>query len=118
MTRPNETVHSELSQDERRDLLQNDRDLLPKTTLSTFAEAFADEERGGRFKTEQPTHVIGSTPIPKYPELPASSPSHHDVVPDEPPLGFSVEQLEPLGTEAEIEASINKLTKPEVDGAT
>lgn len=91
---------------------------LPKTTFASFAAAFADEDRRGRFKPETATHVIGSTPIPKYPELPASSPSHHDVVPDEPPLGYSVDEMQPLGTAAEIQASIDKLQKPEEPEAT
>jgi hypothetical protein len=69
---------------------KNAKDPLPKTTLASFAEAFGDEDRGGRFKPEAPTHVIGSTPFPRYPELPASSPSHHDPVPDEGPLGLAV----------------------------
>jgi hypothetical protein len=91
------------------------KDPLPKTTFSTFAEAFADEDRGGRFKPETATHVIGTTPVPKYPELPASSPSHHDVVPDERPLGFSVEQMEPVGTAVEVQKSIDQLRKREDD---
>jgi hypothetical protein len=106
--------NNEISQAERREVLQNDRDLLPKTTFASFASAFTDEDRGGRFKPETQTHIIGSTPIPKYPELPASSPSHHDVVPDEPPLGFSVEEMTPVGSHQEIQASIDRLrAKPE-----
>jgi hypothetical protein len=61
----NQPYDNQTSQAERRDVLQNDRDMLPKTTFASFAAAFADEDRGGRFKTEQPTQVIGSTPIPK-----------------------------------------------------
>jgi hypothetical protein len=103
--------NNDTTPDER---LQVHKDSMPKTTFSTFAEAFADEDRGGRFKPEQATHVIGTTPIPKYPELPASSPSHHDVVPDEPPLGFSVDEMTPVGSQQEIQASIEKLrAKPE-----
>jgi hypothetical protein len=113
----NQPFNNDSTPDERRDVLQNDRkarDTLPKTTFASFSEALKDEDRGGRFKPETATHVIGSTAIPKYPELPASSPSHHDVVPDEPPLGFSVDEMTPVGSHKEIQASIEKLrAKPE-----
>jgi hypothetical protein len=99
--------------DERKDVLQNDRDLLPKTTFASFAEAFADEDRGGRFKPETATHVIGSTAGP--PRYPASSPSHQDQTGQEPSLGYSIDEMQPLGTEAEVQASIDKLRKD--DGA-
>jgi hypothetical protein len=111
----NQPFNNEATPDER---LQVHKDTMPKTTFASFAEAFADEDRGGRFKPETRTHVIGSAPIPKYPELPASSPSHHDPVPDERPLGYSIDEMQPLGTEAEVQASIDRLQKkPEDDGA-
>jgi hypothetical protein len=100
--------NNDATPDER---LQVHKDRMPKTTFQSFSEVFADEDRGGRYKPETSTHVIGSTPIPKYPELPASSPSHHDPVPNEAPLGFSIDAMEPLGTEAEVQASIDRLRK-------
>jgi hypothetical protein len=77
-----------------------------KSTYATFAEAFADEDRGGRFKAVNKTTVVGTDAIAQYPEQPPNSPFHHDRVPDEPPLGFSVEDHEPVGTAKEIQASL------------
>jgi hypothetical protein len=87
-----------------------DKDPLPKTTFQSFSEAFADQDRGGRFKPETATHVIGSTPIPKYPGA-----GQEDVVGPEPALGIAVgDHPEPVGTFQEIQKSIERL-KPEDD---
>jgi hypothetical protein len=97
--------------DERREVLQNDRDLLPKTTFSTFAEAFADEERGGRFKTDRPTQIIGSAPVPNYPGA-----GQEDPCGMEPPLGLDLSAAPIVGEAHEVRASIERLQKkPEDD---
>jgi hypothetical protein len=83
----------------------------PPTTFASFAAAFADEDRLGRFGTDKlPAQIIGTAPTPNYPG---------DPVPDELPLGFSVEEIgPPVGTAAEVKASIDRLrAKPEDDGA-
>jgi hypothetical protein len=106
------TTHQD-EQRERRETLENDRrvqkaehDRRNASTYATFAEAFADEDRQGRFKAVNKTTVVGTDAIAKYPEQPPNSPFHHDRVPDEPPLGFSVEDHEPVGTAKEIQASL------------
>jgi hypothetical protein len=104
--------NNETSQAERRDVVENDRkvrDSMPKTTFATFAEAFADEERGGRFKTDRPTLVIGSTPIPNYPGA-----GQEDLAGQEPPLGY-VDAAPIVGEPHEVRASIDRLQKKSED---
>jgi hypothetical protein len=60
------------------------------TTFHQFAQSAANEI-GGRFAAENKQHVVGSTPIPDYPQLPASSPWSRDFVPDEMPLGYRID---------------------------
>jgi hypothetical protein len=41
--------------------------------------------------------VIGSEPLARYPQLPASSPwAGPDLVPTEPPLGYAIDELSAL----------------------
>jgi hypothetical protein len=82
---------------ERRETLENDRQVREQeraATMHGLAIASADDEAGGRFARVNPTMVVGATPIPRYPQLPASSPWAHDPVPNEEPLGYSVNDLE------------------------
>jgi hypothetical protein len=102
-------------QKDRRETLEHDkrlRDQQRGATYSTFAEAFADEERGGRFKAVNQTIHTAATPV--YPEQPPTSPFHHDPVGQEPRLGYSVEDHEPVGTYSEIQASLEKLGETDV----
>jgi hypothetical protein len=62
---------------------------------------------GGRYAAEAKQHVIGSGQV-AYPALPASSPWASDLVPAEPPLGYSVEEQAPVGEVFEIEKSLAK----------
>jgi hypothetical protein len=64
------------------------------------------EEAGGRFAVERPKpQIVGAGPV-SYPAQPASSPWASDPVPNEEPLGFDVNAIEPVGTGPEIEASL------------
>jgi hypothetical protein len=72
------------------------------TTLHSLT-ALASPEPGGRFA--KANYVAGSEPCVQYPA--AAGPwAGGTRVPDEPPLGFSVDAMEPVGTAAEIEASL------------
>ena len=80
---------------ERREVLENDRLLREQQKASTFhqhAQAQADELSQGRFRAIGTPSVTGATPIPKYP---AAGAHQSDPVGIEPPLGFSVNDLEP-----------------------
>jgi hypothetical protein len=78
-----------------------------EATLAGTRRAYTEivePSAGGRWKKPaQP-----SDPAKLYPPLPASSPWHHDPVPDEEPLGFSVEEMPVMGEpwEAERAAAI------------
>ncbi len=73
-----------------------------QSTLLDHARAHADDAAGGRFKKEMATEVTG---VPQYPKLPATSPFAFDPVPPEEPLGFSVDDMVPVGTATEVEDS-------------
>jgi len=95
-----EYLHSELTQEEKRDTLVNDRRVHKNTY---FSHAHPDE--GGRFATSDkpPRFVVGSTPAPQYPAGPNWSDDPTGV---EPPTGVAIDQMEPVGTHAEIEQSL------------
>ena len=76
----------EVTQAERRRILREG------TTFHQHAQAFADELSQGRFAATGVPTVTGATPIPKYP---AAGAHQSDPVGVEPPLGFSVNELEP-----------------------
>jgi hypothetical protein len=90
------TSHSD-EQKLRSETMENDRKVREQgSTFLDFARSSINDESGGRFARSQPQTIVGSTPGPSYPMLPASSPWHgSDPVPDEPPLGFAVDALEP-----------------------
>ena len=82
---------------ERITVMRNDQRVREQARQGSTYKAFADAdaELPGRFQSIAAAHVVGSTPIPKYPELPANSPFHHDPVPNEPPLGLTNPAIEP-----------------------
>jgi hypothetical protein len=73
----------EITQDEKRKVL--------KDTYRSRAEVDADMAAGGRFKKETTTQVVD---VPEYPAQPKNSPWASDPVPAEPPLGFSVDEMQ------------------------
>jgi hypothetical protein len=80
----------------RADTFENDRKVREQaSTMFEHAVLSADDDRGGRFAGVNKTIVVGASPV-AYPPLPASSPWHGpDPVGPEPPLGYSVNDLEP-----------------------
>jgi hypothetical protein len=54
----------------------------------------------------------GNDPSKLYPTLPASSPWHHDPVPNEEPFGIDVNAVEAVGTHEEIERSLSATAPP------
>ena len=70
---------------------QQTRRRVERDTYLSRAQVEADQV-GGRFKKEIETHVTG---VPTYPSLPASSPwASPDPTGLEPPLGYSVDQMD------------------------
>ena len=88
-----------ISQREKREIMENDRLVREagERRGRTYAGHALDNEPevGGRFKRVTETTVIGKSPI-TYPRLP-SGPWSRDACPPEPPLGYSVEEQEPVG---------------------
>ena len=85
---------------------------------SYYQQALVDlglENSTGRF-TSKPV-VTGSEPGVHVPRLPASSPWAGDPVPPEEPLGYSINDLEVIGTPAEVERSIAEQELGEPAGA-
>ena len=93
--------HNETTQAERRAALEQG------STLHQFQQSDAATSHG-RYDAHEKTTVVGATPVPVYP----AGPDWTAVDPcgQEPPLNYCVDQMEPVGTAAEIEASIAKLT--------
>jgi hypothetical protein len=84
----------DIPQSERRRIVAEERRIR---TYHGQAQASIDEDRGGRFAySGSSTSVVGSSPV-SYPAQPAHSPWHRDACPPEPPLGFSVDEMEPVG---------------------
>jgi hypothetical protein len=86
----------DIPQSERRRIMAEERQA--KATYHSVAIGSVDDERQGRYaQSGQSTSVTGSTPGPIYPEQPPTSPFACDPVPAEPPLGYEIDALEPVG---------------------
>jgi hypothetical protein len=89
--------NNDASQAERKRVIENDRKV---STFMAHAAANIDDDRGGRYAAVGSSpRVTGASPI-SYPQQP--SPWHHDPVGLEPPLGFSVEDHDPVGEPHEL----------------
>jgi hypothetical protein len=105
----------EISQSERRKVMESDRLARKASTYHQLAEASADELAGGRFaKATNKQTVVGSSPI-SYPRQPSTSPWFNDPVPPEMPLGYDINAMEPVGERHEIEKSL-KTSPPSAHG--
>ena len=90
------------SQEERKAMLKNDRQAR---TYFERAQETVGEEMGGRFKHLGSGTVVGASPSP-IPRQPPNSPFAGDPCGQEPPLGYSVDEMVPTGTPSEVAASI------------
>ena len=78
---------------------------MPKpTTFHQIAQAEALDDRGGRFAVLDKPAVTGSSPTPSVPAM-DSGPWARSELPDEPPIGYSVDEQEPTGEMFEQAAS-------------
>jgi hypothetical protein len=98
-------MSNEEDQAERRRILREDR---AASTYHQFAEADANEH-GGRFAKEMEARVTG---VPQVPPMPEGNPWAEDIVPAEGPLGYSVNEMEPVGNYHEVSASLTGLMAP------
>jgi hypothetical protein len=103
----------ELTDEEKRRVLDNDRRVREQATFKSFADAFANEGReSGRFKKLDVTPIVKRLP-PSSPWSPAQP-----RLPDEPPLGYSVDDLglQKSGASAPVPPSVVE-TALDRDGA-
>jgi hypothetical protein len=85
-------THAE-EQRERREYIEDERRKRQQpSTLHQHAIADAETDRG-RFTAIERATVIGSTPLPQYPQLPSGPWSGEDLVGIEPPLGFEIHAM-------------------------
>jgi hypothetical protein len=81
--------------------------LAGSTTDFTTYHQLTSTDVGGRFAIESPRpRLSGEVRETKYPRLPDTSPWSGPQVPDEPPLGFSIDEQECCGQPFEIEQSL------------
>jgi hypothetical protein len=67
------------------------------TTYHFLAQSMVDEERGGRYATEDNKQtVIGAAPI-SYPTQPSGSPWANEPSGVEPPIGYDINAQDPVG---------------------
>jgi hypothetical protein len=106
-TRP---YHNEATQSEKRAILKND---------SYFARQQSQpDDAGGRYAKIRPSNVTGSAPSQQIPKQPENSPWASDPLGPEPPLGFSVDEMNPVGELHEIEKSLASLEARESNPTT
>jgi hypothetical protein len=103
---PRQHVHSELTQEEKRQVLRD--------TMHTRAVA-EQGAVGGRWAAETKARVVGSAPF-KYPELPPNSPWASDPLPASEPLGFPIDEMQPVGEPHEVAASLGEVN-PDAAGS-
>ncbi len=95
-----------IEQLERLEITENDKALRRTSSQGSTYMAHTHNDTGGRFSAISNPTVIGSEPIVRYPQLPASSPwAGPDLVPTEPPLGVDINEMDTTGQPHEIRAS-------------
>jgi len=97
-------MKDEPTQRNKLEALRND--LLLKRGVAAYADVvdlYDDTRPHGRFA------VGARQPVTEYPRQPETSPWHHDPVGLEPPLGYSVETMEPVGEPHEVADSLKQL---------
>ena len=97
---------------ERRAVLENDK--RSREQGSTFL-AHTHNDVGGRFTAHERSTVIGSTPTPAS-AYPAGPNWTCDPVGPEMPLGYSIEDHEPVGQPHELRANVRPLEQPQAQG--
>jgi hypothetical protein len=110
----------DISQAERRRVLENDRLAREGSTYHNHAVSSANDLMGGRFGVDSKSVVIGSSPI-SYPRIPSGPWSGADIVPPEQPLGYAIDQQEPTGEiweQAASSAPTARVTGDDADAPT
>jgi hypothetical protein len=85
-------LESQIDQEERRRVLDNDRKVREGATMHAFAIADASTPRG-RFTAEAHSSIVGQSADP-WPKMPEGNPWAHDPVPKEEPLGYRIDDMD------------------------
>jgi hypothetical protein len=112
-----EQVHNELSQDEKRDVVESDRRARARERNASSYHQFATSEADpvhDRFEEINRSSVTGATQ--RYPEQPETSFYHHDPVGAEPPVEYDLNEMVAVGEPFEIEKSEIKKSLRETSG--
>jgi hypothetical protein len=97
---------TEISQDERRRILEEDKLARKASTYFAQAQSSLNDDAGGRFGSVTKSSVTGSGPV-VYPRLPADAPSNQlAMTPPEPAIGYDINAQEPTGEWFEIQKSL------------
>ena len=87
-------------QRERERVLHNDE--LVREQAGTFM-SHTHSDVGGRFSAVGAQTVVGAEPITNYP---AAAAHQRDPMPDEPPLGYRIDELEPMSPLAQADPEL------------
>jgi hypothetical protein len=82
--------------------LRNDLSVCQQQERSGTYLSHTHSELGGRYALVSPQTIVGADPIPNYP---AAAAHQHDPVPQEPSLGFAIDELEPSTVSCAVEAT-------------
>jgi hypothetical protein len=96
-------------QNDRLEVLENEK-RLRASTLSQFAQSEAAEARG-RFTAHEQSTVVGGSAIPKYP----AAYLNHDPVPQEPSVGYRINDLNPTDPPTEPSDLASAVPPPSVE---
>jgi hypothetical protein len=93
----------EISQAEKLRILAEDR---RASTYFHQAQSSLDDLSGGRYGPVTKSQVVGASPV-AYPRLPSDAPSNQmAMMPEEPPLGYRIDDQEPTGQPHELAKSL------------
>ena len=97
--------------------LENDRKVREGSNYHSLARSGADDERGGRFASVNKASVSRTEAATLYPGRPATSQwGGVDPIPDEPPLGYEIDQQEATGEIFEQEQSMRNASSRAASG--
>ena len=105
-------MSEEISKAKKLRVLRNDVTVMKEAaTFHERAQAEIGSEMG-RFKSLNKQTVVGASGGPSYPAQPETSFWRSDDTGQEPALGFSINELEPVGTRQEVERSLDRAGTP------
>ena len=100
----------------KRATLENDRKVREGLSYHSLVRSGADDERGGRFASVNKASVSRLEAATLYPRRPASQWGGVDPIPDEPPLGYEIDQQEATGEIFEQEQSMRNASSRAASG--